>query len=101
MASFVRMGEEIPVAPAPVPWQEQEWAERLEKTIERGANHLLSIQAGEGYWQGELQADTTPETDYNLYLHVLGKGDPERIARLANYAGAPHPAHASRVIHAR
>src|SRR5258708_31354029 len=85
MASFVRMGEESPVAPAPVPWQEQEWAERLEKTIERGANHLLSIQAGEGYWQGELEADTTLESDYIYYLHVLGKADPERIAKLANY----------------
>jgi len=85
MASFVRMGEEIPVAPAPVSWQEQEWAERLEKTIERGANHLLSLQAEEGYWQGELEADTTLESDYIYYLYVLGKADPERIAKLANY----------------
>jgi squalene-hopene/tetraprenyl-beta-curcumene cyclase len=79
------MGEEIPVAPAPVSWQEQEWAERLEKTIERGANHLLSIQAEDGYWQGELEADTTLESDYIYYLFVLGKADPERIAKLANY----------------
>jgi squalene-hopene/tetraprenyl-beta-curcumene cyclase len=85
MASFVRMGGEIPVAPLPASWQEQEWAERLEKTIERGANHLLSIQAEEGYWQGELEADTTLESDYIYYLYVLGKADPERIAKLANY----------------
>src|SRR5260370_18161131 len=85
MASFVRMGEEIPVAPRPVAWQEQEWAERLEKTIEGGANHLLALQAEEGYWQGELEADTTLESDYIYYLHVLGKADPERIAKLANY----------------
>src|SRR5258705_2216657 len=85
MASFARMGEEIPVAPAPVSWQEHEWAERLEKTIERGANHLLSLQAEEGYWQGELEADTTLESDYIYYLYVLGKADPERIAKLANY----------------
>src|SRR6202790_2444972 len=85
MASFVRMGEEIPVAPAPVSWQEQEWAERLEKTIERGANHLLSLQAEDGYWQGELEADTTLESDYIYYLFVLGKADPDRIAKLATY----------------
>ena len=85
MASFVRMGEETPVAPAPVTWQEQDWAERLEKSIERGANQLLSIQAEQGYWQGELEADTTLESDYIYYLHVLGKADPERIAKLANY----------------
>ncbi len=85
MASFVRMGEEFSVAPAPMPLQEQDWAERLEKTIERGANHLLSLQADEGFWQGELEADTTLESDYIYYLHVLGKADPERIAKLANY----------------
>src|SRR3984893_6932586 len=85
MASFVRMGEEIPIAPAPVSGQEQDWAERIEKTIERGANHLLSIQAEEGYWQGELEADSTLESDYIYYLHVLGKADPTRIAKLANY----------------
>src|SRR5882762_478073 len=85
MASFARMGEEVSVAPAPVLQPDQEWAARLEKTIERGASHLLSLQAEEGFWQGELEADTTLESDYIYYLHVLGKADPERIAKLANY----------------
>ena len=85
MASFARIGEEPAVAPAQVPWQGQDWAERLEKAIERGANHLLSLQAEQGYWQGELEADSTLESDYIYYLHVLGKADPERIAKLAKY----------------
>src|SRR5690348_9055207 len=85
MASFARIGEEPAVASARVPWQDQDWAERLEKAIERGANHLLSLQAEQGYWQGELEADSTLESDYIYYLHVLGKADPERIAKLANY----------------
>src|ERR1700716_3240829 len=88
MASFGKMGEEVSVAPAPIPQREQDWAARLEKTIERGANHLLSIQAEEGFWQGELEADTTLESDYIYYLHVLGKAEPERIAKLANYVRA-------------
>jgi len=71
MASFARIGEEPAVAPAPVPWQEQDWAERVERAIERGANHLLSLQAERGYWQGELEADSTLESDYIYYLHVL------------------------------
>lgn len=85
MASFARIGEEPAVASAQVPWQAQDWAERLEKAIERGANHLLSLQAEQGYWQGELEADSTLESDYIYYLHVLGKADPDRIAKLANY----------------
>src|SRR5258708_20935151 len=83
MASFVRMGEETPVAPAPVTWQEQDWAERLEKSIERGANQLLSIQAEQGYWQGQLEADTTLQSDYIYYLYSLGKADPPRLPNLA------------------
>src|SRR5215471_14781320 len=85
MASFARIGEELPAAPSTVSWQEQDWAERLEKSIERGADHLLSLQAEQGYWQGELEADTTLESDYIYYLHVLSKADPGRIQKLANY----------------
>ena len=61
------------------------FAERLAEAIDRGAAHLLSLQAQEGYWLGELEADTTLESDYIFYLHVLGKADPGRIAKLANY----------------
>jgi squalene-hopene/tetraprenyl-beta-curcumene cyclase len=85
MASSVRMGAEIAVARAPLQWREQGWAERLESSIERGANHLLSLQTEDGYWIGELEADTTLESDYIYYLFVLGKADPERISKLANY----------------
>ncbi len=59
--------------------------ERLAQAVERGAQHLLSLQAQEGYWMGELEADTTLESDYIYYLNVLGKAEPQRIAKLANY----------------
>ncbi|HEY2352386.1 MAG TPA: squalene--hopene cyclase [Candidatus Acidoferrum sp.] len=85
MASSVRMGEELARAKAPLLWREQGWAERLESSIERGVNHLLSLKTEEGYWVGELEADTTLESDYIYYLFVLGKADPARIAKLANY----------------
>jgi squalene-hopene/tetraprenyl-beta-curcumene cyclase len=70
---------------APAPSSIQQRLETLEQAIERGANHLLSLQLDSGYWVGELEADTTLESDYIYYLHVLGKADPERIAKLANY----------------
>src|SRR6202030_999169 len=85
MASSVRMEDEFAVAQAPLPWRQQNWAESLESSIERGANHLLSLQTEEGFWLGELEADTTLESDYIYYLFVLGKADPDRIAKLAAY----------------
>lgn len=60
-------------------------AERLAEAVDRGVAHLLSLQAQEGYWLGELEADTTLESDYIFYLNVLGKADPVRIGKLANY----------------
>ena len=58
---------------------------QLQEAVERGVSYLLSLQAEEGYWLGELEADSTLESDYIFYLHVLGKADPGRIAKLANY----------------
>jgi squalene-hopene/tetraprenyl-beta-curcumene cyclase len=79
-------GLETPVTSgAPVAAGIQERLERLEQAIERGANHLLSLQVDPGYWVGELEADTTLESDYIYFLHILGKADPTRIAKLANY----------------
>jgi squalene-hopene/tetraprenyl-beta-curcumene cyclase len=66
-------------------WHEEDLSGSLEQAIENGANHLLTLQAEEGYWLGELEADTTLESDYIYYLYVLGKADPVRIAKLANY----------------
>src|ERR1700724_2007154 len=60
-------------------------AESLFEAIDRGVSHLLSLQASEGYWLGELEADTTLESDYIFYLNVIGKTHPDRIAKLANY----------------
>src|SRR6201993_736537 len=46
---------------------------------------LFSEQHEEGYWCGELEADTTLEADY-IILHVLlGTGNPERMAKAARY----------------
>ena len=85
MATTTR-GLETPVTSGvPVATGIQERLERLEQVVERGANHLLSLQVDPGYWVGELEADTTLESDYIYFLHILGKVDPARIAKLANY----------------
>ena len=85
LATSTRIGLDSPATTAPSLLKEQEPVERLEQAIERGAEHLLSLQADDGYWLGELEADTTLESDYIYYLHVLGKADPGRISKLANY----------------
>jgi squalene-hopene/tetraprenyl-beta-curcumene cyclase len=80
------MRTSLDTLPAAAPARVSErWLDRLELAIDRGADHLLSLQFPEGYWLGELEADTTLESDYIYYLHVLGKADPERVAKLANY----------------
>jgi squalene-hopene/tetraprenyl-beta-curcumene cyclase len=58
---------------------------RVEDAVERGLHWFLSAQAEDGYWWGELEADTTLESDYIPYLHALGKLDSEKTAKLANY----------------
>ncbi len=78
-------GTRIGLDAASAPFSGQSWAWRLEQAIERGADHLLSLQFDPGYWLGELEADSTLESDYIYYLHVLGKADPARVAKLANY----------------
>ncbi len=84
MASGTRLEFE-PQQRQSLPMSSPALAERLAEAIDRGVSHLLSLQAEEGYWLGELEADTTLESDYIFYLHVLGKADPTRIEKLANY----------------
>jgi squalene-hopene/tetraprenyl-beta-curcumene cyclase len=57
----------------------------VEQAIARSTEWLLSVQAPDGFWWGELEADTTLESDYVLYLHVLGQSKSEKLAKLANY----------------
>ena len=85
LATSARVGLENSEGVSSTLLLQQERLERLEEAIERGADHLLSLQAEAGYWLGELQADSTLESDYIYYLHVLDKAEPERIAKLANY----------------
>lgn len=47
--------------------------------------YLFSAQHEEGYWCGELEADSTLESDYILLHALLGTGDPERIAKAARW----------------
>src|ERR1700683_364929 len=58
---------------------------QTEQAVANSRNYLLSTQTQEGYWWSELEADTTLESDYILYLHILDQLDSPKVAKLANY----------------
>jgi len=58
---------------------------RVAAAVDAARRFLFSLQHEEGYWCGELEADTTLESDYILLHTLLGTGNPERIRKAANY----------------
>ncbi len=60
-------------------------ASNVEQAIARATEWFLSAQKQDGYWWGELEADTTLESDYILYLHILGRLQSDRVPKLGNY----------------
>ncbi len=56
-------------------------ADRLRLAIQAARKYLFSTQDAEGYWCGELEADTTLESDY-IFLHtLLGTRNEERFGK--------------------
>ena len=58
---------------------------RVAVGIDAARRFLFSQQHEEGYWCGELQADTTLESDYILLHTLFGTGTPERFQKAARY----------------
>ncbi len=59
--------------------------EEVERALARSREALLHRQHPEGYWAGELQADSTLTSEYLLLRRFLGKTDPKREAAAAQY----------------
>jgi squalene-hopene/tetraprenyl-beta-curcumene cyclase len=60
-------------------------ASRAAAAINAARRWLFSQQHEHGYWCGELEADTTLESDYILMHTVLGTGNQDRFQKAANY----------------
>src|SRR3981189_3257973 len=58
---------------------------RVGSAIAAARRYLFSQQHEEGYWCGELEADTTLESDYILLHTLFGTGTPERFQKAARY----------------
>ena len=53
----------------------------VEQAIRRAREGVLSRQLADGYWNGELEADSMLEADY-IFMHVLlGTGDEAKMGR--------------------
>jgi squalene-hopene/tetraprenyl-beta-curcumene cyclase len=53
----------------------------VESATARARDFLFSLQHSDGYWSGELEADSMLEADY-IFLHtLLESGDPGRLQR--------------------
>ena len=61
------------------------WGAGLRSPWMRLAKYLFSQQHEEGYWCGELEADTSLESDYILLHTLLGTGSQERFDKAARY----------------
>ncbi|MGH7381210.1 MAG: squalene--hopene cyclase [Candidatus Methylomirabilales bacterium] len=60
----------------------------LNDSIARAQEYLLSLQHPEGYWLGELEADSTLTSEYIMLRHFLRRVDQDRERKAANYLKA-------------
>ncbi len=58
---------------------------RVDPVIERAQSYLLSCQAPDGHWVGELEANSTITSEYLLFCHLLDRVDRERERKIVNY----------------
>jgi squalene-hopene/tetraprenyl-beta-curcumene cyclase len=57
----------------------------VEEAVRRSGQFLLEAQAGRGYWCGELEADTTLESDTIKMWHLIGRVDLKKQERLVRW----------------
>ena len=58
---------------------------RVAVAVDAARKYLFSQQHEEGYWCGELEADTTLESDYILLHTLLGTGNQARFDKAARH----------------
>ncbi len=59
--------------------------EQLVQAIKRSQTYILSQQHPEGYWVGELEANTTLTSEYLLFRHIIGHVDKVRQEKCVHY----------------
>ena len=59
--------------------------EAVRQAVRASQRWLLDRQEPDGHWVAELEGDTILESEYILLLQFLGRRDPEKFRKLANY----------------
>jgi len=57
----------------------------VHNAVESAQRYLLSIQAEDGHWCGELEGDTILESEYVLTMHFLGRLQENRCRKAAEH----------------
>lgn len=57
----------------------------VDRAIQKAQASLLSAQAPDGHWRGELEADGTITAEYFLFCHLLDRVDRERERKAVRY----------------
>src|SRR6266542_240180 len=60
-------------------------SEGVGNAVSAAQRYLLSIQAPDGHWCGELEGDTILESEYILTLHFLGRTREARVRKAAEH----------------
>src|SRR5882724_1518354 len=63
----------------------EDFTARVSAAVAAARKYLFSEQHEDGYWCGELEADTTLESDYLILHTLLGTGNQDRFQKAANW----------------
>ncbi|HEV8375933.1 MAG TPA: prenyltransferase/squalene oxidase repeat-containing protein, partial [Candidatus Polarisedimenticolia bacterium] len=69
---------------APPEARSEQNSARLLAGIEAARRHLLSLQAEDGHWRGELEGDTILGSEYVLVMYFLGRGSEAKVRKAGN-----------------
>jgi squalene-hopene/tetraprenyl-beta-curcumene cyclase len=85
MSTFPRNPKAAPAMPAQPRYGRMDIGlNQVSEGIGRAMDWLLSLQHPDGYWCGELEADSMLESDY-IFMHILlGTGDRGKMERAVN-----------------
>jgi len=54
-------------------------------SLQRGIDHLLSLQAEDGHWCAELEGDSILQSEYLMMKWIIHQEDDPRLPRIADY----------------